>query len=255
MEAVKAPAGTQAVQRAIGLLKAFSQGHTAMTLTELCDVGGLSRTTGHRLLSALESEGLVERDPGGRYHLGSTVIALGARALQNHDLRVVTRPVLESLATETGETASLEVLSEGKMLIVSEVSGRHLVMASPELGTRWPLYATSTGKALLAALSEERRRDLLKPPLERFTATTITDQQELARELERVREDGYATVVEELEAGAAAVAAVVRDPLGDPVGAISIGGPVSRLTRPRLAELGESLRRAARSLSRRLEGA
>ncbi len=255
MDSVKAPAGTQSVLRAIGLLKAFSREQPAMTLGELCAAERLTRTTGHRLLAALESEGLVARDPRGRYHLGSTVIALGARAALGHDLRAACRPVLERLARETGETATLEVLSEGRMLIVDEVSGRHLVTATPEVGTRWPVYATSTGKALLATLGAGERRRLLAPPLTRYTPSTLTDPEALERELDRVRARGWATAVEELEVGAAAVAAAVRDPLGRAVGAISIGGPVSRLTRRRLAALGRGLRRAAAGLPSRMEEA
>ncbi len=226
-----------------------------MTLGELCTAEGLSKTTGHRLLAALESEGLVGRDTRGRYRLGSTVIALGARAVRSHDLRAVVQPTLEELARETGETATLEVLSEGEMLIVAEVAGRHLVTAAPEIGTRWPVYATSTGKALLAVLPRSERGLLLEASLARFTEATITDPAELERDLERVRDRGYATVIGELEVGAAAVAVVLRDPAGDAVAAISIGGPASRLTRRRLAALGKTLRRAAARLSSRLEGA
>jgi len=130
---------------------------------------------------------------------------------------------------------------EGSMLIVAEVMGSHLVTVTAELGTRWPIHATSTGKAFLAALPEDQRRKTLVPPLTRHTPSTITNVQELEKELELVRERGYATAAEELEAGASAVAVVLRNSLGTPLGAISLGGPTSRLTSQRIQSLAQEL--------------
>lgn len=248
-----APEGTQAVVRALRLLKAFSRDRPSLTLAELSDGLGLSKTTAHRLLAALESEGLISRDSGGSYRLGPTIIALGAQALLSHDLRAVVQPELERLASETGETATLEILAGDQVLIVSEVPGRHLVTVAPELGTLWPLHATSTGKAILATLAPADRRQLLGRRLERFTEATVTDLAAFETELEGVAEQGFAVAVEELGVGAAAVAAALVDPLGQALGAISLGGPVSRLEPDRLAELGSLLARSAAGISRRLQ--
>ncbi len=239
--------------RAIGLLKTFSHDRPALSLAELSKERGFSRTTAHRLLAALESEELVARDPAaGTYRLGPGVIALGAQALIGNDLRTVVQPELEALAAETGETATLEILAEGQMLILSEVKGRYLVTVAAEIGTMWPIHSTSTGKAVLAALPRERRRELVHAPLSRFTSSTITSVRALLREVERVSERGYATASGEIESGAAAVGAAVLDSRGV-VGAISLGGPVDRLTDLRMAELGAILQSRAALLSRRLQ--
>ncbi|MDH3403774.1 MAG: IclR family transcriptional regulator [Acidobacteriota bacterium] len=256
MNAKTAPGGTQAVVRAIRLLKAFTRERPAIGLAELADELGLSRTTAHRLLAALASEGLVGRDAAsGGYRLGPAILALGAQALLGHDLRNLAQPELERLAAETGETATLEVLAGDQVLIVGEVAGRHLVTVAPELGTFWPLHATSTGKAILAALPAARRRELIRPPLARYTAATITDPEVLAAELERTAARGFAVAVEELGAGAAAVATALRDPLGEPPAAISLGGPVSRLAGRRLEELAGALHASAAKLSHRIQPA
>lgn len=250
MSGKEAPEGTQAVIRALGLLKTFTRARPELSLAELSDAAGLARTTTHRLLTALESEGLVARHPLTRsFRLGPAVLALGAQALITNDLRAVVEPELRRLADRTGELATLEVPLEGTMLILAEVSGRHLVTVAAELGTRWPIHATSTGKAYLAALSADARREVLVPPLARFTPATVVDIQELERKLELVREQGYATASEEIEAGASAVAAVLRNALGNPVGAISFGGPTSRLTSQRLSVLGRDLAAAAARLA------
>ncbi len=238
----QAPEGTQAVIRAVHLLKAFTRDRPEQTLAELSDTMGLTKTTAHRLLTALESESLVARSPVTRaYRLGPGILALGSQALVTNDLRAVVEPELRRLAARTGETATLEVPLEGNMLILAEVPGKHLVTVAAELGTRWPMHATSTGKAFLAALPEEERRALLVPPLARLTPATIVDVEQLERELEQVRERGFATATEEIEAGASAVGAVLRNSLGAPVAAVSLGGLTSRLKPRRMKTLGRDL--------------
>lgn len=242
-----APAGTQVVVRAVRMLKLFTPERPEWQPIELGEALRLTKTTTHRLLGALESEGLVARRPTG-FRLGPAAVALGAQALRSSDLRSRVRPLLRELASETGETASLEVLVDRDVLILDEVAGPHLVAATAESGTRWPVHATSTGKALLAAMTPQERRALLgRRPLSRFTEATITDPAELERELREVAERGWASAVEELEEGYVAVGAALLSPWGDAVGALSLGGPAQRIDAGRLAGLGERLRNAAES--------
>jgi DNA-binding IclR family transcriptional regulator len=102
-----APQGAQAAVRTIRLLKSFTRVQSERTLLELCAAHGLTKTTAHRLLSALESEGLVERNPRtGSYRLGPAAIALGLEALQSHDLRALVHPLLERLPARDRGTAA-----------------------------------------------------------------------------------------------------------------------------------------------------
>ncbi len=251
-----APRGTQAVVRAIRLLKAFTPARPELTLAELCAAIGLTKTTTHRLLSALESEGLVARGSSGKtYRLGPAVIALGSQALLNSDLRIEARPTLEALAAETGETVTLEVLAADQVLVLDGVAGRHLISAHLDIGTRWPVHATSTGKCLLAHLPEALRGPLLRFPLRRFTEHTVTDPARLLAELEEIRDHGFSAAYEELEYGYVAIAAEVRGALGDVEAAVSIGGPASRLTRQQVQVLVAGLRAAADRISQRHERA
>src|SRR5437016_3844128 len=146
---------------------------------------------------------------GATYRLGPEAIALGARAVRANQLRAVSRAELEALAAATGETATLEVLVGGDMLILDEVLGRGLIGATASLGTRWPAHATSTGKAVLAALPQAERKGILgtRTRLARHTERTITSAAALARELAEVEHRGYATAYEELERGYVAVGA------------------------------------------------
>jgi DNA-binding IclR family transcriptional regulator len=249
----QAPPGTQAIQRAIRLLKIFTGQRPELTLHELSSMAGLTKTTTHRLLAVLEAESLIVRGSAqNTYRLGPAVIALGVQALRTSDLRAAVRPYLEVLAERTGETVTLEVLSEGQMLILDEVPGRHLVSASGEIFTRWPVHATSTGKALLAALPDDQCRELLESPLTKYTFATFIDRRKLHEELSKIREAGYATAIEELEVGFCTVGAALRSPMGDVAGAISVGGPASRIEPKRIGALGAEVKATAERISEQL---
>ena len=173
MHHVEAPQGTQAVVRALRLLRAFTPQEPELTLGQMSSSLGLTKTTAHRLLLALESEGLVARDLArNTYHLGPEVIALGSQALLTSDLRANVRPTLERVAAQTGESTTLEVLVGDHMLILDGAKGRHVISASLEIGTRWPAHATSTGKCVLARLPEASREHLLGLPMSRYTEHT-----------------------------------------------------------------------------------
>lgn len=242
--------GTRAVRRAVGLLKAFGPGRPQLRLAELSRAARLNKTTAYRLLSALESEGLVERSGKGEaYRLGAQLLRLGREVGGTAELRQASRAELRRLAEEAGETATLEVLVGREVLILEEVSGRHVVGSTPFVGSRWPAHATSTGKALLAYLPAPELQAILAPPLPALTPRTLTRPAAVRRELERIRRRGYATSVGELEEGFVAVGAAVRSGEGEVVAAVSAGGPRSRLTASKIAELGLSVPATAARIS------
>jgi DNA-binding IclR family transcriptional regulator len=249
----KAYPGTQAVLRALRLLKAFTAERPERSLSELARTVGLNKTTTYRLLTALLSEGMVARAPGGdAFRLGPEVLALGSRAQGANDLRAAARAELVALAAETRETATLEVLVGREVLILDEVMGSHVIGTVPSVGTRWPAHATSTGKNLLAHLPEPVLEAMLREPLPSPTPKSITDPAALRRELARVRERGYAVSVEELEPGFVAVGAPVRAADGSVVAAISLGGPKVRLTSEEVTAYTRRLPAAAGRIAARL---
>ena len=183
--------GTQAVQRAVRLLKACGQGGPGRRLSDLARAVDLNKTTAFRLLSALESAGLVERTPDGEaYQIGAELTRLAGHALGSRALIAAGRPALQALAAATRETITLEVLVDDEVLIVDEVVGSHVIAAMPSLGTRWPAHATSTGKVLLAGLSDLELQRRTHARLPSFTPRTIVSPAALRRELLRVRERG-----------------------------------------------------------------
>ncbi len=247
MQAKRPPQGAQAALRALRLLKLFTPEQPELTLAAASAKSGLNKATAHRLLAALQSEGFVERSGhSGAYRLGRALMALGVQALTSNDLRLRARPYLETLANESGETATLEVPIDDSMLILDEVSGSHFLGAAVNIGTRWPLHATSTGKAVIAFAEDGPGR--LGESLAALTSNTITRREELSRQLGEIRRRGFAETVDELEEGFSGVATVVRGSAGEVLGALSICGPTQRLSAPRRAQFGAALCRVADSL-------
>ncbi|MDX1413131.1 MAG: IclR family transcriptional regulator [Candidatus Promineifilaceae bacterium] len=250
---IKPYPGTQSVIRALTLLKAFDSEHPEWTLSQLARKVNLNKTTTYRLLSALESEGLIARnDTGDGYILGPEIVVLGGHALRSNNLRTVSRPELEQLAAITGETASLEILAGNKMLIIDEVVGDHLVSGVRSIGTRWPVHGASTGLALMAYWSDDELARFLRNPLDHITENTPSDPQELRRLLDQVAKQGYAVADEMLEIGLVAIGAPLIDDNGCVAGAISIYGPKSRINHQRIKEIGLQVHEAALRISARL---
>lgn len=245
--------GTQAVARAIALLKAFSDVQPEWALNDLAQATGLNKTTAFRLLAALEAERLVMRNPlSGGYRLGVELIAMGGAAMRANPLRAVSRPVLITLAEQSGEAATLEVLVEDYVLVIDEAPGSNPLGMTQDVGQRLPMHATATGKVLLAARPDVEVAQRLAEPLPALTDQTIIDPEHLRIVLARVRQEGIATALGELEPGFTAVAAPVLDRERQVVAAISVGGPSLRLTPERLSALAPLVQMAARQISRQL---
>lgn len=242
------PKGAQAALRAIRLLKCFSTEQSQMSLVKISNISGLNKTTVHRLLRALQSEGFIERDSvTAEYRLGAGLMALGVQALTSSDLRRRVRPLLQALANNTGETVTLEVPVENSMLILDEIRSRYVIGSSGYIGTRWPLHATSTGKAVMA-FADDGLEHLIEP-LKALTSRTLIDKHSFQSEFISIRRRGYAVAIDELEDGFTTVATVIRGALGEVQGALSIGGPTQRLTLKKRIELGTSLQQAASRLN------
>ncbi|MDB4889422.1 MAG: putative IclR family transcriptional regulator [Gemmatimonadetes bacterium] len=247
--------GTQAVRRAFSVLKAFDSVHPEWSVSDLSRHIGLHKTTTFRLLGALVHEGMLEREEtSGTYRLGPELIALGSQALRSTDLYNASHAELEAVARDTGEAATIEILVGDEVVILDEVRGRYLVGGRPDFGLRFPAHATSTGKLLLAAERGENAtaKRAKKGRLAKLTSKTITDPDELEKELAKVTRQGFATAIDEIEEGFAAVGAPIRDFGGRTVAAMSVGGARVRFTRARITELTARVREAADLVSRRL---
>jgi DNA-binding IclR family transcriptional regulator len=242
----------QSVDRAITVLEILARRGDA-GVTEIAVELGVHKSTAFRLVSVLEARGLVDQNSErGKYRLGLGVLRLAGATAARFDVTQQARPVIEALARELDETINIAILSGHDALYLDQVAGSSALQLHNWVGRRMPLHCTSNGKALIAHLPERRQVELLEEPLTRYTDTTVTDLGALMDELAEVRETGYATAFEEFELGLVAAAAPIRDLSGNVVSSLSASGPVFRLPRERLPELGAAVRAAAGEVSRRL---
>ena len=246
---------TTSVQRAVSLLKAFSIEKPTYSLVELAHATGLNVSTAHRLLTTLEAEGLLERDPdNGHFRLAIKVFELGGVVLHGMELNVVGTPILARLATETEDTAYFTVLSGDGVLCVARIEGvRHSRSQYLAVGRRLPLHAGAGSKVLLAHMPPEQARTLLaKCSFTPYTEHTITDPDRLLAELVTVKKQGYALSIEEITDGISAIAAPIRGHDGNIVGAVSLSGAAERYRGPHLSAFVERVTGAATHVSLRL---
>lgn len=239
----------QSVDRAVGLLRAVAAAtDDQATVSALAASCGLNRATAWRILTTLELQGMVVLDrTTGRYGIGFGIVELAESAGVGVLIQSAHK-VLERVALQTGETASLAVAREGGLTYVDEVAPPAVVSATWR-GRTVALHATSTGKALLAFSPDDVIDRVLADGLDGFTDTTITDPDALRADLAATYERGWGECRGEFEATAYGVSAPVLDSTGRPLAVVSIWGPRGRLTETRFEVLGPVVRDAATEIS------
>jgi DNA-binding IclR family transcriptional regulator len=185
----------------------------------------LPRSTIHRIVGALESEGFLRSGPDGILRIGPALVNLAAGA--RRDLRHDVGPYLERLSQELGETVDLALLDNGQVLFIDQYTSQRRLRIVSEIGARFPLHCTANGKALLAEVSLEEVWRLVPERLPALTAHTITRREDLLQELARARTEGLAYDREEHTVGMSAVGTVVRDASGD-MAAVTVVVPAAR---------------------------
>lgn len=169
----------------------------------------------------------------------------------SRETTALVRPFLEELRDATEESTTLAILQDGMVSSLTSVDSRHPLRMSIETGRKSPIHATGIGKAIVAFLPESEQDRLIgTAPLQRFTPTTISDPQQLRVHLRRVRQLGYA--MDELSEQLRCVAAPIFDAHGKVAAAISVSGPVFRMTLDRLQEFSFQVTRCAAAISVRL---
>jgi DNA-binding IclR family transcriptional regulator len=245
----------QAVDRTLAILETLAAHRSPLSLSALAREVALNVSTVHRLLHTLMGRGfVVQEQDTGRYRLGLKAFEIGSAALSALDVSEGVRPVLEELAGDSSETANFAVLEGSDIVYLDQVESHHQVKMLAKLGGRSPSYCTGAGKVILAQLPEsELDQAIARISFRAFTASTLADGESLKRELQKVRNRGYAVDLEEMEEGVRCVAAPVFNHFGRAVGAISVSGPSSRLVDEYLeAKLIPLVKAAAIRLSTRL---
>jgi IclR family pca regulon transcriptional regulator len=218
----------QSLERGLGVIRAFDAEHPELTLSDVARVTGLTRAASRRFLLTLADLGYVRTD-GRWFSLSPRVLELGYAYLSSLTLPEVAEPHLERLVSEVRESSSVSVLDGDDIVYVARVPVSRIMTVAINVGTRFPAYATSMGRVLLAGLPEAELDEYLATVrLDRLSAHTITSTDALRAELDRVRRQGWALVDQELEEGLRAVAAPLRDRAGRVVAAVNLSAHASR---------------------------
>ena len=243
------------LDKSLSVLELLLRQNSAMNMTELSEKLGFYPSTVHRILDTLKHWGYVEQDPHTqKYQLGLKLLELGMVKLHQMDLVREAAPYLKELVNQCNETVHLGVLEEGDVLylLAKEESSQTIRMCS-YVGKRAPLHCTALGKVLLAYLPvEEIKKILGKRELPRLTEKTITDKNELEKELNKVKEQGFALDIGENEKDVRCIAAPIRNYQGRAIAAVSISGPAFRIDKKVQNNLKEALIEISKKVSKRL---
>jgi DNA-binding IclR family transcriptional regulator len=205
--------GVQVIARVGQLFRALEGEPWGLTLTQLATRLQLPRSTVHRLVGALSTEGLLmSASTAGRVRIGPEFVRIASAS--RLELRQQVEPLMRQVFDDVGETVDCSVLEAAEARVVHVIPTQHQLRAVSEVGVAFPLHCTSKGKALLAQLTDEQVRDILPPTLTRFTEHTVTSRAKLLRELADVRESGIAFDIEEHAPGICAAAIAAHDPFG-----------------------------------------
>ncbi|MBA4797073.1 MAG: helix-turn-helix domain-containing protein [Rhizobiales bacterium] len=236
----------EALAKGIAILESFDASHPEMTLSEVAKRVGLSPAAARRSLLTLQALGYVDQT-GKRFHLRPKIMTLGSAFYFSARIEEVLQPDLRELVEKFGDASSAGTLDGEDVIYVAHVSVQRARRAAAVMGARYPAFATSLGRVLLAGLSDEAlERYLSKVRLTALTSRTITDTEALRREILVVRETGYATTVDQLDYGITALAVPIRDMEGRTIAALNTSGYTGIVTPETLvAERLPALRQAA----------
>src|ERR1700745_61888 len=243
-----APVGV--ISKVLLILEALQGSSAGLGLKAICDLTGIHKSTAHRFLKHLEREGYLIRTEAGAYLIGPRLAQMSARSNQGATLQAVARPILWELWKSTQETVNLAVLDQGTVLYVDVMESPHEFRLSSRVGTRRSVHVTALGKALAAFLPAELRESILGSiAFQPATPRTIGNLVQFRQELEKIRRQGYAVDDEEAVQGARCVSAPILNSDGEPIAAVSVSGPVTRVSPNLVNAMAGAVTSAAAAIS------
>ena len=233
----------QTLERMVSILDCFSLDKPVLGVREVARKTTLSPSTTGRIMVYMKEIRILNQDPETHlYMMGSKVLAWAGIYMVTSDVRTIALPVMVRLQEQTRETISLYILEGSERVCVERLESPETVRIVARVGRRIPLYAGSAGKVFLAFMPENRREMILEDiELIPMTEQTITDMDALRKNLNQIREKGYAVSRGEWIIDASGTAAPIFDQKGQITAAISISGPGQRFTDEKIKEIADLL--------------
>lgn len=246
----------QSLTRGLAILDHLAAAHGGVSLTVLSQKSALPASTTHRLLNTMEKMGFVHQSgEHGLWYIGLQSFRVGSAFLAHRDFVEQSHPYMRRLMEQSGETANLAILDGTEAVFIAQVQCREMMRLLVRLGSRVPLHASGVGKAILAALPDEQIDAILRVHgLPRFTGNTIIAPEALRAALTLIRRRGYSFDDEEHALGVRCVAAAIYDEHAEPLCALSLAGPSSRLPDERIKALGPLVVHIAEEITTKLGG-
>jgi len=246
--------GTQSIQRSLGVLRLLAgSSRQGLKLVDIAAALDLSHPTAHRILHALEMEGVVERVQGTRrYTIGAEAAWLGLAAAERFPITAVAAPVLDALSASIRDSVFLAVPSVNDSVYADRRFGTYPVQVTTlAVGARRPLGVSVAGRAMMAYMAERKIETLLSDNGPRFAPYNVTSETILGS-IQTARRQGYLCADSITARDRRAIAVPVLNMAGAPLAAISVIAPQSRLPEGRLPQIVPMLRAAAQEISRNL---
>jgi PcaR/PcaU/PobR family beta-ketoadipate pathway transcriptional regulator len=223
----------EAIARGLKVLSALTESESELTLTQLSQRLGSSKSTMQRLTYTLQRLGYLDRNPETKkFRFGPKALTFAFSVIRGFDLRKAARPYLERVSREIGETVNLAILDGPEIVYVERIKTEQILNINLHVGSRLPAYCTSMGKAMLAFLPENQLENILgETEFQKQTPSTVVSKETLRQELALVRKRGFATNNEELSLGLRSVSAPIRNFTGEVVAAVNISVPSIRISK------------------------
>jgi DNA-binding IclR family transcriptional regulator len=247
-QSATAPVGV--ISKVLRILEALQSSSAGLSLKTICEMTDINKSTAHRFLGHLGREGYLIRTEAGAYLIGPRLAQISARSSLGATLQTVARPVLSDLWKATQETVNLGVLDQGTVLYLDVIESSHEFRLASHIGTRRSLHATALGKTLAAFAPASAREGVLSGIVfQPATPKTIRNLVQFREELEKIRRQGHAVDNEEAVLGARCVSAPILNNDGGAIAAVSVSGPITRVSPSQVPALAHALKVAANAIS------
>lgn len=243
----------KSVDRSINILEELAKYEEGLGVTELGNRLDIHKSSVHRLLSTLVYKGLVEKDKkNNNYKLGLKIFELGSKIFNDFKISEYTKSYLKKLVKISGERVNLVIPDKDEIVYIDKREDSKNIKINLPIGHRSPMHCTAAGKAILANLSQDKIKDIIKSNLIKFTSNTITEVQDLINELDLIKARNYAIDDSEYKSEIRCVATPIFNYRDEVIAAISICGPKSRMTHEKISDLRETMVDIGREISCRL---
>lgn len=248
------PDVVQSVDRTFDILEALKDGE--MGLVDLSKKVSLNKSTVHRLLNTLIYRGYVSQNPdNNRYKLSLKFLEIGSRVLNSLDIVSIAKPHIRKLSEKANEVVHLVSIEKDEIVYIDKIESNNTIRMHSYIGKRIPIYCTAVGKAYMAHLKNDRFLELwdaIKDDLTKLTESTIISKDTMIKEIESIRNNGFAIDNEENEVGVICVAAPIFNHLKSVKYAISISTPKMRMDKNKIQLFGKLVKETATGISKDL---